>query len=509
MMEPSGAKLLGKQIMAVSPQNSELAYRAALKALETGLEAEGLRLLDAARRHHPREARLWQVGGLLHRSLEDMEPAIAAFREAARLAPRDPLIAHSLARVHLEAGLPAAELFRNALQLAPQNGDVVLGLAAALAAEEGAAAAIELLDGQLARNPGWLPGHGAICRVRWEAGERAAFTASFDRALAAFPRDIPLWRGLLITLVQGNLYEEALEAVARGRRTAGSDLVFDANEAVCYAELGRAAEADLMFPRLHHLNDATVRVRHVRHLLRTGRPAEAAALAETMLGGPAAVMFWPYVSIAWRMTGDPRWEWLEGDPRLVGIYDLGSSAPPLDRLARRLRLLHTAKSQPLEQSVRGGTQTEGALFSRIEPEIRALRKAVVKAAERHIAQLPPFDARHPTLSVPRGGRIRFAGAWSVRLLAQGHHSNHIHPAGWFSSALYVSLPGEEERGSPPAGWLSLGQPQAELGLDLAPTRLIEPKPGRLVLFPSTMWHGTVPFEGGERLTVAFDIAPPR
>ncbi|MBK9588986.1 MAG: hypothetical protein IPO50_10640 [Sphingomonadales bacterium] len=36
-------------------------------------------------------------------------------------------------------------------------------------------------------------------------------------------------------------------------------------------------------------------------------------------------------------------------------------------------------------------------------------------------------------------------------------------------------------------------------------RLIEPKPGRLVMFPSTMWHGTVPFDAGERLTVAFDV----
>jgi hypothetical protein len=44
---------------------------------------------------------------------------------------------------------------------------------------------------------------------------------------------------------------------------------------------------------------------------------------------------------------------------------------------------------------------------------------------------------------------------------------------------------------------------------LAPYRLVEPKPGRLVLFPSTMWHGTRPFPAGERLTIAFDIARPR
>ena len=59
------------------------------------------------------------------------------------------------------------------------------------------------------------------------------------------------------------------------------------------------------------------------------------------------------------------------------------------------------------------------------------------------------------------------------------------------------------------GWLKLGEPQAELGLGLAPFRTVEPKAGRLVLFPSTMWHGTIPFAAGERMTVAFDVARPQ
>jgi len=63
-------------------------------------------------------------------------------------------------------------------------------------------------------------------------------------------------------------------------------------------------------------------------------------------------------------------------------------------------------------------------------------------------------------------------------------------------------------GEAEAGFLTLGEPQAELKLDLPPTRLVEPKPGRLVLFPSWMWHGTRPFGAGERMTVAFDVAIP-
>ena len=86
--------------------------------------------------------------------------------------------------------------------------------------------------------------------------------------------------------------------------------------------------------------------------------------------------------------------------------------------------------------------------------------------------------------------------------------NHVHPQGWISSALYVSLPPRLAGEAEDAGWFTLGQPQEQLGTGLEPWRKIEPKPGRLVLFPSWMWHGTVPFTQGERLTVAFDVRPP-
>ena len=71
----------------------------------------------------------------------------------------------------------------------------------------------------------------------------------------------------------------------------------------------------------------------------------------------------------------------------------------------------------------------------------------------------------------------------------------------------MALPEAAMGGENHAGWLSIGE-VTELGLDLPPLRLVEPKPGRLVLFPSSSWHGTRPFAAGERLTVAFDVARP-
>jgi hypothetical protein len=347
-----------------------------------------------------------------------------------------------------------------------------------------------------------------MARLLCVSGHRDRFTSRFERALESAPDAIELWRELITTLMHDDLYAETLSVIGRARVQAGSHLAFDANEAVCFDELGDAMTADRLFAALEHVDDFNFQLRRIRHALRGRRPDRASALAEPHLAGPNGNFVAPYLSIAWRMMDDPRWQWLEGDSRLVGVYDLADSLPPLEGLAARLRSLHMTSDQPLEQSVRGGTQTDGELLSRIEPEIRALRRAVAEAVDRHIAQLPPEDPRHPLLRHRPPPFVRFAGSWSIRLVSQGFHANHIHPQGWFSSALYVALPKGSDAGPPDAGWLQLGGPQERLGIDLAATRTIEPKPGRLVLFPSTMWHGTIPFPEGERLTVAFDVARP-
>ena len=190
------------------------------------------------------------------------------------------------------------------------------------------------------------------------------------------------------------------------------------------------------------------------------------------------------------------------------MIDLSAALPPLDQLAEHLRTLHEGRGEYLDQSVRGGTQTDGPLFSRIDPLIRQVRAAVVSAVEGYVRNLPPVDPRHPLLGRRRDRPVRFSGSWSVRLRSGGKHSNHIHPQGWISSALYIALPPPSPSGREDAGWFTIGEPDERLGLSIGPSRKIEPVPGRLVLFPSYLWHGTVPFAEGERLTIAFDVRPP-
>lgn len=482
----------------------ELVIDAALDARDAGRGEAALPLLKAALADHPGNPRLWQTLGVVCRALEDSAAAIDAFAEAARLAPGDLKPAYGVAQASLEAGRPATALFERARALAPGDGALLLGRAAAQLAEGCIGEAIAALDAVVLGNPLWLDGQATLARLRWLTGDRSGFAAGYRRALGATPASTVLWAELIRLLIDVKRHADAMAVIAEARVAIDAPDMLIPLEAICASELGEAAQADRLFAALADRADIAAVERHLRHLLRTGRPDAASALAQPWLDQDQGHRIWPYVSLAWRLTGDDRIEWLEGDPALIGVADI-DLADMLAPLADRLRGLHNATAAPLGQSVRGGTQTDGPLFAREEPEIRALRAAVVDAVARHVGQIGPRDAAHPVRRHV-GKRFRFAGSWSVRLVGAGHHSNHIHPQGWFSSALYISLPPKEEMGPEPGGWLQLGAPPSELGLVLPAYRVIEPRPGRLILFPSTMWHGTLPFAAGERLTVAFDVA---
>jgi tetratricopeptide (TPR) repeat protein len=460
--------------------------------------------VDAALNVAPYDPRLWHVKGLMHREREQRELAIPALKRAAELAAAEPLIAHGYARTLLEAGLPCVDAFARAMKLAPNNPDVVKGMVSALLAERRVADAIAGMELALQRSPHWVEGQVLLAGLRWAEGERDTFTRSFDRALAENPHSLDLWREQINALMHAEQWDEALARIQVGRATIGDNVVFGATEAIIHAELGHTKIADALFAPFVGVEAGPLQVRRVRHLLRSDRPEQANELIETWLYRPEGFMFWPYASVGWRMVGNDRWQWLEGDESFIGVYDIADRLPPLDRLAETLRQLHTLSGQPLEQSLRGGTQTDGNLFQRIDPILVQLREAIRTTVAEHVARFPPADQRHPLLG-PKRDEIGFQGAWSVRLRSGGYHANHVHPAGWISSALYIALP--SDTGVDEAGILTLGEATApSFPINLPPFRTVEPKPGRLVLFPSYAWHGTRSFPEGERMTVAFDVA---
>lgn len=489
---------------AAVAQDSQAMLEAGAAILRSGGEEEAIGPVAKQLERDPANAQLWLLLALLQRQAEDMPAAVAAADKAIALNATDPIVVSTHAFVIFEAGLPATELFDRAIALQPTHS-LVLGRAASQVAAGELSAAIETLDQHLRPNPLWLQGHGRLSNLRWAAGD-GTFARSFEQALAQVPRNAELWRDYVTTFNNAGRYADAIALVERGKAAIGEHPSLVAAEAIARSSLGDLDAAERLFMRLPAVQEVGLTEHLVRHLLRSQRASEAARLAEAWLPYDAEHRLWPYLSLAWRLIGDKRWDGLEGNSNFIGVYDIREHLPPLDRLAATLRRLHGDGREPLALSVRGGTQTEGHLLQRIDADIQQMRAAIVGAVERHAAQLPDAVPGHPLLGAARSP-IRFSGAWSVRLTGGGHHANHTHPQGWLSSALYIALPEETQQDADESGWLALGE-NPEFAPGLPPIRTIQPKPGQLVLFPSTMWHGTRSFGSGERLTVAFDVKRP-
>lgn len=478
---------------------------AARAALERGEERAVLDQLATWLETDPADELILHWYALLCRALDEHEQAGAALRRGGAETTGNPGLAHLAARIALEAGLPAVGLFERAVALAPADSDARLGLYSAMfAAGDGAQARSELAR-VLAASPAWEAGHRQYAQLSAMLGLGDEALDTIERALKIHASAAVLHTTAIDLMIGAERFADALELADRASTALGDspDLLF--YRAIALDEIGRSAEAGAIYSGLGPARSPGHAIRVIRHLLRTGQPQGAAAELEPWLTRPGAENFWPLAALAWRLTGDERADWLEAQPGMVSVIDLSPNDLGLDALCAFLRNRHAVSGRFLDQSVRGGSQTDGPLMALIDPAIRRVRRCLVAAVESHVSRLPPPDPRHPLLAQRRDRTPRFAGSWSVRLDGAGFHASHHHPQGWISAALYLAVP-EGLQGE--AGQLALGESPADLGLNLPPHAMVNPRPGRIALFPSYMWHGTRPFGAGERMTIAFDIARP-
>jgi hypothetical protein len=303
----------------------------------------------------------------------------------------------------------------------------------------------------------------------------------------------------------------ALYAAVAAREPDNLNAVLGA--AAALGQLGRHGEAFLRLEgaRARHPKSAPLYHQLAVTALEAREPLRAAAMAEHAVAlAPLDQYGLALLGSAWRMLGDERDESLNDYEELIAVMDLeapdgfSTMADFNKELGAWLNQRHPMTRAPLNQTLRGGSQTSGHLFNAPHFLVEKLKARIAQAVERYIGNIRP-DARHP-FRRRRGKGFRVTGSWSSRLGDCGYHVNHVHPEGWISSCYYVSVPQAVQNEKEQQGWIKFGEPSFDVGL--SPRRAVQPVPGRLVLFPSYMWHGTIPFHDiSPRLTVAFDAVP--
>jgi len=355
--------------------------------------------------------------------------------------------------------------------------------------------------------------HEQLARLRYAQDGSEQFTQRLEQAIDDYPHELKLRLVAAGLLRNAGLVSRALEHLRTGLLAAPDSPAFLTSAGVLLDEQVGSDEAlALLRAAAQRAPQSGPAKRNlIPALLRRSLLPEARKLCEELLlRNPDDQKLIAYYATTLRVAGDPRYTVLHDYQRLVRTY---LPAPPtgfasveefLTAFARELLGLHRTEQRPLDQSLRGGSQTMHNL-SADNPVIAAFFAMIDEPIRDYINRLRDDERDHPTDRRKSAG-YRIGGSWSVRLMPGGFHVNHVHPQGWISSAFYVELP---KSGDPQGqqGWLKFGETDGTYA-GCAADYLVKPAAGMLVLFPSYMWHGTVPFEnGGRRLTAAFDVIP--
>lgn len=373
-----------------------------------------------------------------------------------------------------------------------------------------------LLQVAIELSPGMLEAHRALSQLYWEQARDDDFLLSYRRLKQDGKYTPAVRMNEVSTLVQTKQFDHARNLLVEGLKSDGNLADYrhalgaiecrESNLELARGHLQAAAEAmpennrwqiDLasVLIQLGNYKDAFKKLEHAGNQL------------------PDNQEIWAYKGLCWRLTGDERFHWLY-DERLIDYQPLpipegfDNSEHFFAALAESLGKLHTASRQPLDQSVAGGTQSMGNLFVQRDPVIQAYRAALQQRISDFLYALPKGDDQHPFYRRLRGD-FRFAGAWSVSLLGDGYHTNHVHPEGWLSGPCYVEVPSVcSPEDDSQQGWVILGETSLNLGEREKVLRAICPSVGMSLLFPSYMWHGTRPFKSSQRrVTAPIDVLP--
>lgn len=445
-----------------------------------------------------------------------VDEAIAAFRGIVDMAPTNPIVMHNLAGALGDAGRnkEAIEWAIKAINAGIKAPETWLVLGRAYAGDEKPEEAKRALLRALELRPVDHVAQKEYAQLIWmTTGDRALALATLNSAIAAFPQnlDLRIVRAQIIgqTGDAKGEYEDILVVRKMGQaghphlELAASNSALAAGEYVAALRHARAARAGAP-------QDAAIRQALCRALLAVGEPQEAIReISRLRVQFPLDQFYVALQATAWRMLGDERYHSVYDYERFVAGFPL--SCPPgwrsaeqyVDDLIAALDKHHQYKTHPFGQSVRHGSQLP-SLTSIDDLVLKAVGEAVRGPITAYIERL---GVGNDPLRIRNRGGYKLFSIWSIRLKSSGYHIDHVHPQGWLSSASHLRIP-EAKNPDDKSGWLKFGEPGVPTLPSLEAEYFVKPQKGVMVVFPSYMWHGTVPFEGETtRLTIAGDSVP--
>ena len=190
---------------------------------------------------------------------------------------------------------------------------------------------------------------------------------------------------------------------------------------------------------------------------------------------------------------------------LVKFSHIKNYIPDVDQFIKTIQdEMNSRKAvwEPENKATRSGFQTSGNLFAKPSIAIKLLEKIIKKELDLFYSQ---YKSQNNTLIQNWPEQYNLTG-WYVRMLQNGHQDSHIHSSGWVSGVFYlktVEVPTQNE-GAIEFGIHGYNYPVIS---EDYPRTVHQPSNGDIVLFPSSLFHKTIPvLQDVERCVIAFDLA---
>lgn len=456
---------------------------------------------------YPREFVLHHVLALALDQSQQYPQAAQAYEKALQLQPDTPELWFNYAIVltQLTQWQAAEQAYRKALTLNPHFFEAHGNLGTLLQRQGQLDEAITCYRAGLKIQPQDARGHFNLGTVLRDKGLLNEAIDSYQQAIALFPNYTDAYNNLGETWRDHGDMPQAVQhyqqALQRNPQHASAN--YNMGEFLYLAE--RFTEAIPYF-EASQLEDWQARV-----LVCLYRAEQFDAFrqlrAKIMQQGPHTVPFVATLSTHYSINHH------EADPYqfcpsgLDFVYhrplpELAAGSPLLVQLLQDIAQADIAERK--QARLTNGKQSAGNLFKRPEASFRALAELVKREFSHYRTQFKEADC---ALISHFPDQLEFTSSWYVKMQQGGHLNAHIHEIGWLSGAVYLAMPDTKnpEEGAFEYGTHGDQYPQTHTDF---PTRFIKPKVGDIVLFPSSLFHRTIPFHANaERICIAFDLQP--
>ena len=428
---------------------------AALELHRQGRLAEAAQAYQAVLVNAPDQVDALHLFGVLLTQSGRADEAVPLLARAVELTPANPEFNANLARAHhalgsFDAAIPS---MRAASELAPESADYLCALGALVQETQDSAGAQGYYEAALRRDPRHITSRYNLATLSHELADTSRGVEILEPLVGEHPNNSSFRTTLGGYLLELDRVEDGLAHCQAALAANPWDLMAMTLISVAYLRLGRRADAQRLLD-----------------------------LDRFVVSGSIDVP--------------------------SGYDDLHAFNSALEaHVTTHPTLVHERASN----ATRNGHHTENLLLDEDKGPMARL-EAIFNAAVGQYLRALPHEAGHPFLARrPPNWRLQ---AWAVVMHSQGHQLAHTHPSGWVSGVYYARTPiSIRADDSSQAGWIEFGRPLPELIKDAPPiTQRLRPQEGLLVLFPSYLYHETIPFnahsqDDGNRISIAFDAVP--